>query len=138
MFVYQFTNLFSPNHEYFFNKIWCYDYINNAVKCILKTPQDLEKVGWFQSRKKQKGNEYFYKKNSWIGELVNWWHEQDIRNKCGLDTVWWSSFSREMCWTNSLHHDYWVMDDFIARYIECVESWMHKQEKVCTLLLHSD
>ena len=38
-------NLFSPFHEYFFNKIWCYDYFNDAVKCILKPPQDLEKVG---------------------------------------------------------------------------------------------
>ena len=31
----QFTNLFSPIDEYFFNKIWCYDYFNVAVKCIL-------------------------------------------------------------------------------------------------------
>ena len=37
----QFTNLFSPIHEYFFSTIWCYDNL----------PQDLEKVGWFQSRK---------------------------------------------------------------------------------------
>ena len=28
-----------------FNKIWCYDYFNDAVKCILMPPQDLEKVG---------------------------------------------------------------------------------------------
>ena len=43
--------------------------ITNAVKCILRPPRDLKKVGWFQSRKKV--NEYFSKKhhvlvNSWI------------------------------------------------------------------------
>ena len=53
----QFTNLFSPIHEYFFNKIWYYDYFNDAVKCILMPPQDLEK--WI--------NKYFNK------NLVDWW-----------------------------------------------------------------
>ena len=48
----QFTNLFSPIHEYFFNEIWYYDFFNDAVKCILMPPEDLEKDGWFQSRKK--------------------------------------------------------------------------------------
>ena len=66
---------------------------NDAVKCILRRLQDLEKVEWFQyqnstairpnfwSTKKQKINEYLVKK---IRRLVkiNWWfdltnHEQD-------------------------------------------------------------
>ena len=47
----QFTNLLSPIHKYFVNEIWCYDYFNDVVKCILMPSQDLEKVGWFQSRK---------------------------------------------------------------------------------------
>ena len=72
----QFTILFSPIHGYCFNEIWCYDYFNDAVKCILMPPQDLEKVGWFQSRKKQKVNECFDKKNH---GLVNWWI--DVTNK---------------------------------------------------------
>ena len=46
------------------------------MKCILMPPQDLEKVGWFQSRKKQKVNECFDKKNH---GLVNWWI--DVTNK---------------------------------------------------------
>ena len=28
----------------FSREIWCYDYFNDAVKCILRPPQDLEKV----------------------------------------------------------------------------------------------
>ena len=51
-----------------FNEIWCYDYFNDAVKCILRPSQDLEKVRGFQSREK-KVNEYFDKKNR---GLVNW------------------------------------------------------------------
>ena len=39
-----------------------------------EAPQDLEKVGWFQSRKKQKVNEYFDKE---IRGMVNCCHEQD-------------------------------------------------------------
>ena len=49
-----------------FNKIWCYDYFNDAVKCILMPPQDLEKVGWIQSRKTD---------NVWImsfGQGIKW------------------------------------------------------------------
>jgi len=44
----QTTNLFSPNHEYFFDEILCYYFFNDAVRCILKHLQDLEKVRWFQ------------------------------------------------------------------------------------------
>ena len=47
--VYQ--NIFTKP-RIFFNKIWCYESFNGAVKCILIPPQDLEKVRWFQSRKK--------------------------------------------------------------------------------------
>ena len=36
---------FHQSMNIYFNEIWCYDYFNGAVKCILKPPQDLEKVG---------------------------------------------------------------------------------------------
>ena len=73
----EFTSLFSPIHKYFLSKIWCYDYFNDAVKCILIPPQELEKVGWFQSRKKNNKWINMAIKKSWIGELVNWCHERD-------------------------------------------------------------
>ena len=62
----------------FFNKIWCYESFNGAVKCILIPPQDLEKVGWFQSRKKNICNYVYINRYLWIGELVNWCHKQDM------------------------------------------------------------
>jgi hypothetical protein len=31
--------------EYFFNEIWCNDFFKDAVQCIFRPPQDIEKVG---------------------------------------------------------------------------------------------
>ena len=42
------------NPRIFSIEIWSYDSFNDAVKGILMPPQDLEKVGWFQSRKNNK------------------------------------------------------------------------------------
>ena len=36
---------FHQSTNIFFYEIWCYDYFDHAVKCILMPPQDLEKVG---------------------------------------------------------------------------------------------
>ena len=36
---------FHQSTNIFFNEIWCYDYFNDAVKCILMPLQGLEKVG---------------------------------------------------------------------------------------------
>ena len=63
-----------PIHKYFINKIWCYDYINDALKCILMPPQDLEKVDDFNPEKKicKTMNILMQKIVDWgIGELVN-------------------------------------------------------------------
>ena len=50
------------NPRIFFNEIWCYDYFNDAVKCILMPPQDLEKV--LDDFNQEKAiNKYFDKKN---------------------------------------------------------------------------
>jgi hypothetical protein len=45
MFVTSIRQFIFTNLRIFFNKNWCYDYSNDAVKCILMPPQDLEKVG---------------------------------------------------------------------------------------------
>ena len=67
----QFTNLFS-----LWNAFWC-------------PPQDLEKVGWFQSRKNNELINILIKKivDGWIGELVNWCHEQDTYNLFGIENI---------------------------------------------------
>ena len=51
LFVTSIHQFIFTNPRIFFNEIWCYDDFNDAVKCILKPPQDLENVGRFQSRK---------------------------------------------------------------------------------------
>ena len=68
--LYLVDQFISPIHEYFFNEIWCYDYFNDAVKCILMRPQDLEKVEWFLPEKNNKWINISIKK-SWIGELMS-------------------------------------------------------------------
>ena len=68
----QFTNSNFTKPLICFSKIWRYDYFNDTVKCVLKPPQDLKKVGRFQSRK-NKVNKYFNNK------IVDWWIEQEIR-----------------------------------------------------------
>jgi hypothetical protein len=70
---------FHQSSNIFFNETCCYDYFNDAVKCILMPPQDLDKVGWFQSRKI---NKYFNKK---ICGLGNW----------GIDVT--NNASSELC-----------------------------------------
>jgi hypothetical protein len=35
---------------YFHHEFWCYYYSNDAVKCILMPPQDLEKVAYFEKK----------------------------------------------------------------------------------------
>ena len=54
----QFTDLFSPIHEHFFNKIWHYGYFNDAVKCMLMPP-------WFFI----KAHAVFQKKYSFQSQL---------------------------------------------------------------------
>ena len=61
-------------HEYSFSEIWCNDYFNDALKCILMPPQDLEKVDDFNPEKKicKTMNILMQKIVVWgIGELVN-------------------------------------------------------------------
>ena len=60
------------NPRIVFNKIWCYDYFNDAVKSILMPPQDLEKVGWFQSRKNNKYLNKYFDMDWGIGESMLW------------------------------------------------------------------
>ena len=43
--------------------MWCFEYFDSVAKCILMPPQDLEKVGWFQSRKNNKWIDISIKKN---------------------------------------------------------------------------
>ena len=66
----QTTNLFSPNPEYFINKILCYDVFNDAVKCILRHLQELEKVGRYQYKN-------LAENKKWIDisliKFVAWW-----------------------------------------------------------------
>jgi len=46
------------NSRIFFSEIWCYNYFDDAVKCILRF-----RKGWMISiQKQQKVNEYFNKK----------------------------------------------------------------------------
>ena len=82
-----FTNLLSPIHKYFLNEIWCSDYFND-VKCILMPPQDLEKVGWFQSIK---NNKYFN-----ISIKINCGLMSRTRYLCGC-VFGWSRNSSFVC-----------------------------------------
>ena len=63
------TPIFFTKPRIFFNKIWCYDYFNDAVKCILKPHQDLGKFWMISIQKKQKSKWKFV--NWWISELMS-------------------------------------------------------------------
>jgi len=58
------------NPRIFSNEIWCYDYINDAVKCILMPPQDLKKrwIDFNQSINKYLNNKIV---DGRIGELMS-------------------------------------------------------------------
>ena len=45
LFVTSIHQFIFTNPRISFNEIWCYDYFNDAVKCILMAPQDLENIG---------------------------------------------------------------------------------------------
>ena len=62
----------------------CYDFFNDAVKCIFEVPLRFRKDRLISMQKiirKQKINKYFVKKFViwWISELVVWCHEQDSK-----------------------------------------------------------
>ena len=59
-------------HECFFNKIWCYDYFNDALKYILK-PSICRKCCMISIQTKQKWINILIKKivDWWIGELMS-------------------------------------------------------------------
>ena len=69
----QFTNLFSPIDEYFFNEISCYDYSNDTVICILMNPSRFRKCWMISIQKNNKVINISIKKNGdwWIGELMS-------------------------------------------------------------------
>ena len=50
----QFTNLFLPNYQCFLTKFGVMIILIILWNAFLKPPQDLEKVGWFKSRKDKK------------------------------------------------------------------------------------
>ena len=75
----QFTNLFSPIDEYFFNEISCYDYSNDTVICILMNPSRFRKCWMISIQKNNKVINISIKKKMGIGELENW--RIDVTNK---------------------------------------------------------
>ena len=70
LFVTSIHQFIFTNSRIFFNKIWCYDHFNDAVKCLLMPPSRFRK-GWMISIQKQ---------NNLIKNrgLVNLCNEQDI------------------------------------------------------------
>ena len=49
--------------------MWCYDYFNDAVKCIFRPLDIYKRLDDFNPEKNKKLKGYFNKK-SWIGELM--------------------------------------------------------------------
>ena len=118
----------TSNHQFvllkpriFFHKILCYDFFNDAVKCILEKPSRFRKgrLIWVQSfSRKQKINKYLLKNfvDWWIGGLmlrtryfcgIPWQHKPTVR--CLLPVSWFVQKVEGFSFHYEIHYECGVL-----------------------------